>query len=78
MLEQAFCSMQALSEATAWRQEASQERTIPSTTEVVAQEGVQWVRIPMLRRFSREVESKGAAVARLRLSSIRAQACSTG
>ena len=64
--------MQVLSEATAWRQEAGQEWMAPTTTELLLQEGVQWVRILTRRDFSREVESERAAVARQGVNPISA------
>ena len=75
MLEQGLCGAQVRSEPTAWRQEGSRELVAPSTTEMVAQEGVQWVKVLMEVHLSREVES-GAV--RLRVKSIRVQACLTG
>jgi hypothetical protein len=42
--------VQVRSEATARWQEGSQELVAPSTTEMVAQEGVQWVNIPSFHK----------------------------
>ena len=68
MLEQGLCGVQVRLEATARRQEGSQEPVAPSPTEMAVQEGVHWVKILM-------GQGGRATVVRLRVKSIRAQAC---